>query len=162
MSDRKPRKWEVSRMYGGWEAAHPSSERASFFRTFAEAIAYADRQARTVSIYVPPVGGYRGVSIPSGLPAEYFSEVFVMDGGVRFVYPAKSGGTVDAFIRTDECLPSPGCCSRITGSPRPMGDTDEAANRARKRDSWKYQLQIENDRVDAIRSEICVLEEELA
>lgn len=43
-----------------------------------------------------------------------------------------------------------------------MGDTDEAANRARKRDSWKYQLQIENDRVDVIRSEICVLEEELA
>lgn len=64
MSDRKPRKWEVSRMYGGWEAVHPSSERAAFFRTFAEAIAYADRRARTHPVYVPPVG--KVTTVPEG------------------------------------------------------------------------------------------------
>lgn len=54
MSDRKPRPWKVEKYQGRWYAGRIGL--CGDFDTHAEAIAYADRQARTVSIYVPRLG----------------------------------------------------------------------------------------------------------
>lgn len=56
MSNRKPRPWGVDRRVEQWRVSGPAPFESKWFPTFAEAIAYADRQARTVSIYVPRLG----------------------------------------------------------------------------------------------------------